>query len=153
MMATAMLGSGLCVGSYSILARHRAWFPKRRARSKNLSHTSERLQSLPPNIALSETFAPGYPQEASFYFILWHLSRPRCAALYLGLRLSEGSAALALERSHSVTVSGGAAKLGRTRSRGDCAKPAFGVHIRPLRESAGRRMMQKVGDIKGSSWL
>ena len=41
------------------------------------------------------------------YSIVWHLSRPRCAALYIVLRLSGGSAAPALERSKNGAVSGG----------------------------------------------
>jgi len=61
----------------------------------------------PPNIALSESFAPGYPKELHSTLSCGTCLGRAVPALYLVLRLSGGAAAPALKRSNSVAVSGG----------------------------------------------
>src|SRR5215471_18105145 len=110
----------------------------------NLSPTSPFLRASPQDILRSCILLyPVAPVQAA-----------QCRSIPCPEALSGGATAPALKRSNSVAVSGGYGEAQEDTLREEIAqKTAFGVHIRLLRGSAGRRIVQKIGGSKESSWL
>src|SRR5262245_11698275 len=110
--------------------------------------------ALPPKVVgtVQRTVADAVIETVAVYSIVWHLSRPRCAALSFVLK-----ALLRRCRARPGAQQDCGRERGRRRRSGGDAREestqttACRVPIPPWRASAGRRIGQKGGGSKGSS--